>query len=72
LPCTGSLAVHPWWRPVQVRLLALWENGTDESSSLAVRSVTSESTYFPLVDASGQPVKKTFRLVLTSGGLSAS
>jgi hypothetical protein len=72
LPCTGSLAVHPWWRPLQTRLLALWEKGTSDGSSLAVRSVTTESTYFPLVDASGQPVKRTFRLVLTSGGLSAS
>jgi len=72
LPCTGPLAVHPWWRPVQRRLLELWEKGTDEGSSLAVRSATTESTYFPLVDASGQPVRRTFRVVLTPGGLSAS
>jgi hypothetical protein len=72
LPCTGPLAVHPWWRPVQSRLLELWEKGTSDSSSLAVRSATTESTYFPLVDTSGQPIKKTFRVVLSSGGLSAS
>jgi hypothetical protein len=72
LPCTGPLAVHPWWRPVQARLLEAWEKGTAEGSGLAVRAVTTESTNFPLVDASGQPVKRVFRVVLTPGGLSAS
>ena len=72
LPCTGPLAVHPWWRPVQTRLLEWWEKGTGEGSSLAVRSATTESTYFPLVDPSGKPVRRTFRVVLTPGGLSAS
>ena len=72
LPCTGPLAVHPWWRPLQARILEAWEKGTDEGSSLAVRSATTESTYFPLVDSSGQPLKRSFRVVLTPGGLSAS
>jgi hypothetical protein len=69
LPPQGPLAVHPWWRPLQVRILERWERGTLEGSPWAVRSVTTESTYFPLVDADGKPIVGTFRLVLTPGGL---
>jgi hypothetical protein len=69
LPPAGPLAVHAWWRPVQEWLLRRWEQGTAADSSWAVRSATTESTYFPLVDAAGQPVRRTFRLVLTPGGL---
>lgn len=72
LPPTGPLAVHPWWRPLQVRLLEGWEKRTAPDSPWAVRSVTTESTYYPLVDAAGRPVRQTFRLVLTPGGLSSS
>jgi hypothetical protein len=72
LPPGGPLAVHPWWRPVQAWLLARWERGTDADSDWAIRSATIESTYFPLVDAAGAPVRRVFRLVLTPGGLSAS
>ena len=71
LPPGGPLAVHPWWRRVQSWLLEQWEQGTAADSSWAVRSATIESTYFPLVDAVGQPVRATFRLVLTPGGLSS-
>jgi hypothetical protein len=71
LPPTGPLAVHPWWRPLQSRLLEAWEKGA-EGSGWAVRSVTTESTYYPLVDNAGRPLRRTFRLVLTPGGLSAS
>lgn len=71
LPPAGPLAVHPWWRGVQSWLLEQWEKGTAADSSWAVRSATIESTYFPLVDAGGQPVRATFRLVLTPGGLSS-
>ncbi len=71
LPPGGPLAVHPWWRPVQSWLLDRWEKGTTADSSWAVRSATIESTYFPLVDAAGQPVRATYRLVLTPGGLTA-
>jgi hypothetical protein len=70
LPPGGPLAVHPWWRRVQAWLLERWEQGTAADSSWAIRSATVESTYFPLVDAGGQPVRATFRLVLTPGGLS--
>jgi hypothetical protein len=72
LPCTGPLAVHPWWRPVQMRILAYWEKSTQDSSPFVIRSATTESTYFPLVEPSGQPVKRSFRVVLTPGGLTAS
>jgi hypothetical protein len=34
--------------------------------------LTVESTYFPLVDPVGNPLRHTYRLVLTPGGLSAS
>jgi len=72
LPAAGPLAVHPWWRPLQAWLLARWEAGAAADSPWAVRSATIESTYFPLHDPAGAPVKQTFRLVLTPGGLSAS
>lgn len=72
LPAMGPLAVHPWWRPWQERLLARWEQGTTTESPWVVRSVTTESTYYPLVDAQDRPVKQIFRLVLTPGGLSSS
>ena len=71
LPSGGPLAVHRWWRPVQAWLLARWETGTADDSSWVVRSATIESTYFPLVDARGQPARSTYRLMLTPGGLSA-
>ena len=72
LPGLGPLAVHPWWRPVQARLLERWERGLPEESPWSVKSVTTESTYFALVDAAGQPVKNVYRLTLTPGGLSSS
>ena len=72
LPPAGSLAVHPWWRPVQRRLLGGWERWSGEGRPWAIRSLTVESTYFPLVDATGTPVRHTYRLVLTPGGLSSS
>jgi hypothetical protein len=71
LPPRGPLAVAPWWRGIQARLLQRWEAGTAAGSPWAVRSATIESTYFPLVDSAGRPVRATFRLVLTPGGLSA-
>jgi hypothetical protein len=72
LPRLGPLAVHPWWRPLQRRLLEAWESGTTEGSSWGVKSVTTESTFFPLVGSLGNPVSQTYRLVLTPGGLSSS
>jgi hypothetical protein len=72
LPAIGPLAVHPWWRPLQARLLEAWRKGAAEGSGWSVRSLTTESTYYPLVDEGGQPLRQTFRLVLTPGGLSAS
>jgi hypothetical protein len=71
LPPEGPLTVHTWWRPVQARILESWEHGFPEGSGWAVRSVTTESTFFPLVDASGLPTKGLYRLVLTPGGLTA-
>ena len=72
LPRLGPLAVHPWWLPLQRRFLETWESGTTEGSSWGVKSVTTESTFFPLVDSLGNPVSQTHRLVLTPGGLSSS
>jgi hypothetical protein len=72
LPAMGPLAVHAWWRPVQNRLLVAWRTSAAEGSGWAVRSLTTESTYYPLVDESGRPLRQTYRLVLTPGGLSAS
>lgn len=72
LPRSGPLAVHPWWRPIQVRLLGGWERVSTEGKPWAIRSLTVESTYFPLVDRVGNPLRHTYRLVLTPGGLSAS
>ena len=72
LPPMGPLAVHPLWRGVQARLLAAWERGAGDSPSWGIRSATIESTYFPLAGPDGSPTKRTFRLVVTPGGLSAS
>jgi hypothetical protein len=72
LPPSGPLAVHPWWRPIQTRLLGGWERISTEGRPWAIRSLTVESTYFPLVDRVGNPLRHTYRLVLTPGGLSAS
>ena len=71
LPPSGPLTVHRWWRPVQRRLLSAWERLSGDERPWTIRSATIESTYFPLVDAAGQPVRHTYRLVLTPGGLSA-
>jgi hypothetical protein len=68
----GPLAVHPMWRKTRERLLAMWERGTEDGSAWVVRSSTTESTFFPLVDVEGRPLRRTYRLVLTPGGLSAS
>jgi hypothetical protein len=72
LPPSGPLAVHPWWRPIQRRLLGGWERVSREGRPWAIRSLTVESTYFPLVDPVGKPLRQTYRLVLTPGGLSSS
>jgi hypothetical protein len=72
LPPGGPLAVHRWWRPIQARLLADWERVSTEGRPWAIRSLTVESTYFPLVDRAGKPLRHTYRLVLTPGGLSSS
>ena len=68
----GPLAVHPRWRPLRDLLLSNWEHRSANSlSRFAVRGATTESTYFPLLDAQGKPVQHSFELVLTPGGLSA-
>jgi len=72
LPPMGPLAAHPWWRPIQARLLRDWERISTEGRAWAIRSLTVESTYFPLVASDGTPIRHTYRLVLTPGGLSAS
>lgn len=69
----GPLAVHPRWRPLRDRLLAGWEHKTQakDSDRWAIRAATTESTYFPMVDDQGQPLRRTYELVLTPGGLTA-
>jgi hypothetical protein len=69
LPPRGPLAVHPRWRPLRDRLLAAWERKTPKDSEWAIRAATIESTYFALVDADGKPLRHTYQLVLTPGGL---
>ncbi|MCU0241823.1 MAG: hypothetical protein MUF51_05315 [Vicinamibacteria bacterium] len=72
LPPMGPLAVHPLWRKLQTRLLQRWESGTADGSYWLIRSTTTESTFFPLTDSADQPIKRTYRLTMTPGGLSAS
>jgi hypothetical protein len=72
LPPMGPLAVHPWWRGLQRRLLGHWESRSPADSGWAIRSATTESTYFPLIDAEGKTSRGTYRLVLTPGGLTSS
>jgi hypothetical protein len=67
----GPLAVHPRFRPVRDFLLSRWERRDAAKKPLGVRAATTESTYFPLVDAQGKPLQHTFELVLTPGGLTA-
>jgi hypothetical protein len=66
----GSLRAPPPLVPLRDGLLR-WLAMRPEDSRWAVRTVTSESTYFPLVDSQGQPLRHTFQLVLTPGGLTA-
>jgi hypothetical protein len=68
----GPLAVHPLWRSTQDELIRRWESGTADGSVWLIRSATTESTFFPLTDDTGRPKKRTYRLVVTPGGLSAS
>jgi hypothetical protein len=72
LPPLGSLAVHPLWRPLQASLQAAWQTKLDPEGVWGVRASTIESTYFPLVDPDGKPVSRSYRLVLTPGGLTSS
>ncbi len=69
----GQLAVSPRWRELQERLLALWEQHSAADSRWLMRAQTTESTYFPLVEPmpGGKPVRRTYTLVLTPGGLTA-
>lgn len=69
LKAGGSLSVHPRWRPLRDRLLSGWERKAPADSRLLVRAATTESTYFALVDGEGKPLRHTYKLVLTPGGL---
>lgn len=66
----GTMAVSPSLAPLRNRALA-WLLGRPDGSHLAIRTVSSESTYFPLVDGKGEPLQRSFDLVLTPGGLTA-
>jgi hypothetical protein len=69
LPPQGPLAVHPLWRPLQRRLMDALEHGKSPESVWAVKAVSTESTFFPLVDRDGEATKAVYRLVVTPGGL---
>ncbi|MBL9042276.1 MAG: hypothetical protein JNM83_11775 [Myxococcales bacterium] len=66
----GTLAAPDRLVPLRDRLLG-WLKTRPKDSHLAVQTLTSESTYFPLHDPQGQPTHRTFDLVLTPGGLTA-
>jgi hypothetical protein len=73
LPPVGQLAVDPRWRQLQESLLARWERRSAEGSPWLLRATTTESTYFPLVEPmpGGKPLRRTFKLTLTPGGLTS-
>ena len=63
-PGTGPLAVHPWWRPIQERLLNIWASLSVSGSWCAIEVADNESPYYPLRDPVGNAVHKNFLLVL--------
>lgn len=70
----GPLAVPPTFLALRDCLLSRWERTSHDQppgSNFAIRAATTESTYFPLIDAQGQPIRHCYPLVLTSGGLTA-
>lgn len=71
-PGTGPLAVHPWWRPIQERLLNFWAKLGSSESWYAIQIANNESPYYPLVDPSGKPIHKDFLLVLRPTGIATS
>lgn len=71
-PATGTLAVHPWWRPVQERLLNFWAKLGASGSWCAIQIADDESPYYPLVDPGGKPIHKDFLLVLRPTGIATS
>lgn len=64
-PNSGPLAIHPWWRPVDERLLRIFLDR-------APLMVSSDSPYYPLVEASGKHLRQTFLLDLTPSGMATS
>jgi len=71
-PGTGPLAVHPWWRPIQKRLLNFWAKLGSSGSWYAIRIADNESPYYPLVDPGGKAIHKDFLLVLRPTGIATS
>ncbi len=68
----GPLAVHPWWRPIQTRLIHDWQGGDSGESWWALGSETNESPYYPLVEAGGKPLHRQFLFVLPPSGIPTS
>lgn len=66
----GSLAVVPRTQRLRDALLG-WLQARPSGSRFAIRAATSESTYFPLVDGNDQPLRRSYELVLTPGGLTS-
>ncbi len=67
-PDSGPLNVHPWWRPIQTRLLEILG-----SNALGLfHSSANESPYYPLVGSDGKPTRGRFLLVLPPNGMATS
>lgn len=71
-PGAGPLAVHPWWRPVQERLLNFWAKLGASGTWYGIQITDDESPYYPLVDSGGKPIHKDFLLVLRPTGIATS
>jgi hypothetical protein len=71
-PQSGQLATHPWWRPVQERILDLWAGHLGSNAWYSISMVDNESPFYPLVDKDGKPVRNNSLLVLKITGIATS
>jgi hypothetical protein len=71
-PQTGQLAIHPWWQPVQERILNFWAGHLGSSAWYSISIADNESPYYPLVDKDGKPVRNNSLLILKTTGIATS
>ena len=71
-PGTGPLAVHPWWRPIQNRMLNFWAGHLGKTAWYSINMVDNESPFYPLVNKNGEPIRADFLLVLKTTGIATS